>query len=124
MTKVLPSATPAAAPPQGIMDLPPNHLQCLRTLLFEDVEDDCRRDETRAAEPKSKGKGRNISWKARDDKERKSDATILSESSLEQIFTREMKNMEENLHTRLGRLIGKEMDKQHKLSLSTPPRYF
>ena len=110
------SVAPAPAPPQGPMDLSSGPLQRLRTPPSEDVEGDYSRDETRAAEPKSKGKGRNVNWKERDDKERKSDATILSESSLGQVFTREMKKTEENLHSRLGRLIGKEMDKQRKLS--------
>jgi hypothetical protein len=114
-TQVLASAAPAPQQ-QGPMDLPSGSLQRLRTPPSEDVEGDYSRDEIRATEPKSKGKGRNVNWKEKDDKEKKSDAGILSDSSLGQVITREMKKTEESLHTRLGRLIGKEMDKQRKLS--------
>ncbi|KAF9452878.1 hypothetical protein P691DRAFT_803161 [Macrolepiota fuliginosa MF-IS2] len=61
-------------------------------------------------------KGKNIGWdngKERD-KGQKPNIDIALEASLSQVLTREIKKTEENLHTRLGRLIGKEMDKQNQ----------
>lgn len=68
-------------------------------------------------------KGKNANWKEKEenakdkDKNAKSnsDTTVINESALGQALTREIKKTEDNLHTKLGRLIGKEMDKQSML---------
>jgi len=67
-------------------------------------------------------KGKNVNWKEKEenakDKEKNaksiSDATVINESALGQALTREIKKTEDSLHTKLGKLIGKEMDKQSK----------
>lgn len=91
-----------------------------RTPPSEDIENDLNRDDSRLAESKAKGaKGKNVNWKETGenlkDKEKGvkiTDATLVNESSLGQALTREIRKTEENLHNRIGRLIGKEMDKQ------------
>ncbi|KZT69035.1 hypothetical protein DAEQUDRAFT_757242 [Daedalea quercina L-15889] len=90
----------------------------------EDVEGDHSRDESgRLQEPKGKNtRGKNVGWKdkEKDDgkekegKARGGDPAILNESPLGVALTKEMRKVEENLHTRIGRLIGKELDKQHQ----------
>jgi len=87
----------------------------------EEGDGDSNRDETRIPESKAKGgKGKNVNWKEKDDNNRdkdkngKSNEAIINESSLAQALSREMRKTEDSLHTRIGRLIGKEMDKQHQ----------
>ncbi|KAG6817085.1 hypothetical protein H0H87_012853 [Tephrocybe sp. NHM501043] len=67
---------------------------------------------------KGKGKGaKSVNWKEKEeqkDRNGRSDVSIINDSSLGQALTREIKKTEESLHTRIGRLIGKEMDKQHQ----------
>ncbi|KAG6909845.1 hypothetical protein DXG01_015118 [Tephrocybe rancida] len=68
---------------------------------------------------KSKGKGaKSVNWKEKEeqskDKNGRSDTSIINDSSLGQALSREIKKTEESLHSRIGRLIGKEMDKQHQ----------
>lgn len=109
-----------ATPQAPLHNLPPRS----RTPpTSEDIEGDYTRDDGRSGEQKNKGgKGKNVNWKEKDDGNRDkdrngkgTDAGILSDSSLGQALTREIRKTEENLHTRLGRLIGKEMDKQRML---------
>lgn len=107
-----------ATPQAPLHNLPPRS----RTPpTSEDIEGDYARDDGRSGEQKNKGgKGKNVNWKEKDDGNRDrngkgTDAGILSDSSLGQALTREIRKTEENLHTRLGRLIGKEMDKQRML---------
>lgn len=84
----------------------------------EEGDGDSNRDETRVPELKGKGgKGKNVNWKEKDDNNRDKDKNgksneAINESTLAQALSREMKKAEESLHTRIGRLIGKEMDKQ------------
>ncbi|KAH9934831.1 uncharacterized protein B0H18DRAFT_978500 [Fomitopsis serialis] len=90
----------------------------------EDVEGEHSRDESgRMQEQKGKNaKGKNVGWKdkEKDDgkekegKARGGDPTIINDSPLGVALTKEMRKVEENLHTRIGRLIGKELDKQHQ----------
>ena len=87
----------------------------------EEGDGDSNRDETRIPESKAKGgKGKNVNWKEKDDNSRdkdkngKSNEAIINESTLGQALSREIKKTEDSLHTRIGRLIGKEMDKQRK----------
>lgn len=85
----------------------------------EDGDGDSNRDEMRILESKTKsGKGKNVNWKEKEDSNRDKDKNgkfneaALNESTLAQALSREMRKTEESLHTRIGRLIGKEMDKQ------------
>ncbi|KAG5645898.1 hypothetical protein DXG03_005045 [Asterophora parasitica] len=77
---------------------------------------DFNRDDPKAG----KGKGKVVNWKEKDDQNKdkdkngRMDALIINDSSLGQALSREIKRTEESLHTRIGRLIGKEMDKQHQ----------
>lgn len=83
-----------------------------------DGEGDFNREDGRLPDTKGKGaKGKNVNWKEKDDSikdkaPKTNDAALINDSSLGQALTREIRKTEENLHTRLGRLIGKEMDKQ------------
>lgn len=99
-----------------------------RTPPAEELEGDMSRDEGRTTDGKGKknaggAKQRNVfkdsddNGKDKDKKEKNSDATLINESALGQALSREIKKSEESLHTRIGRLIGKEMDKQRSLLL-------
>ncbi|KAF9001924.1 hypothetical protein BDQ17DRAFT_1357730 [Cyathus striatus] len=102
--------------------------QRTRTPPSDDVDGEFSREETRVSDSKGKiSKGKNVNWKDKDegkdrekekDKDKAStksaDAAVLNESALGQALAREIRKTEENLHTRIGRLIGKEMDKQHQ----------
>jgi len=95
------------------------------TPTAEDVEGDSNRDYSRSSESKPKsGRGKNVNWKEKEDgnkdkdKNGKSnDTAIINDSSLGQALSREIRKTEESLHTRIGRLIGKEMDKQRESTL-------
>jgi hypothetical protein len=105
-------------PQVPLHNLPPRS----RTPTSEDIEGDFTRDDGRLGEQKTKGgKGKNVNWKEKDEQNRDkdkngktNDAAIISDSSLGQALSREIRKTEENLHTRIGRLIGKEMDKQRR----------
>ena len=94
------------APPRG------------RTPPSDDVENEF--SEARLSDTKSKGaKGKNVNWKeekdagkAQDKGAKQPDAAVINESALGAAISREIKKTEENLHNRIGKLIGKEMDKQ------------
>lgn len=78
-----------------------------------------REDAGRFREAKGKNvKGKNVGWKEKDkDSEReKVDKRLDVESSgeLGTTLTKEIKKSEDSLHTRLGRLITKELDKQRE----------
>lgn len=90
----------------------------------DDIDNDYA--DGRLAEQKFKGnKGKVVGWKEKEElvKEKTpkaTDASVISESYLGQALSREIKKTEESLHNRIGRLIGKEMDKQRKFSSSLP----
>lgn len=91
----------------------------MRTPPSEDIEGDLAREEGRLHETKGKGKQqKNVGWKDKEDSKDKNtksnDATLINESNLGQALSREIRKTEESLHTRIGRLIGKEMDKQRE----------
>ncbi|KAG6879599.1 hypothetical protein C0992_000879 [Termitomyces sp. T32_za158] len=70
-------------------------------------------------DPKAKGKAfKSVNWKEKEDQTKdkniRSDTFAINESPLAQAVSREIKRTEESLHTRIARLIGKEMDKQHQ----------
>ena len=87
----------------------------------DDIDNDYA--EGRLVEQKFKGNKKVVGWKEREEtvKEKEKaakgiDASVISESNLGQALSREIKKTEESLHNRIGRLIGKEMDKQRKFS--------
>jgi len=107
---------PSLPPPQGPVPIVPVRL---RTPPSEEAESEVTtRDEGRPNEGKGKGaKGKNVGWKDKDDKEKPAkngDQAIINESPLGVALSKEIRKSEENLHTRIGRLIGKELDKQHQ----------
>jgi hypothetical protein len=93
-----------------------------RTPPSDDVENEYSEGQRSTTDQKTKGpKNKNVNWKEesgkdKDNKASKStDAALISESSLGQALSREIKKTEESLHSRIGKLIGKEMDKQREL---------
>ncbi|CAK5279371.1 unnamed protein product [Mycena citricolor] len=111
------SAAPTAAllPPVAPMPvIPPARM---RTPPSEDGEADVSRE---IPEPKGR-KGKNVNWKEKEKDEGnngkasgKLGSDPLGSDSVGPALAREMRKMEESLHTRLGRLIGKELDKQNQ----------
>jgi hypothetical protein len=107
-----------------------------RTPPSDEVENDYnnRSDDVRQTEGKGKGsKSKNVNWREKDDGSKENgntsnsggkeksvkqpDSFGISEAVLGQALSKEIKKTEDNLHTRLGRLISKEMDKQRKFFL-------
>ena len=96
-----------------------------RTPPSEEVENDL--SEGRSGDQKNvRGgglKGKNANWKEREESSKDrdkggktNDTAGISDSALGQALSREMKKTEESLHTRIGKLIGKEMEKQRASS--------
>ncbi|KAJ3932683.1 MAG: hypothetical protein NXY57DRAFT_92220 [Lentinula lateritia] len=114
-----PSPTHVASQP----NLPPPAR--VRTPPYEDNEADVTRDEVRP-EPKTGRGKKNVNWKEKEREREESvggkdknnskagDGTIINESALGQALSKEIKRTEENLHTRISRLLSKEMDKQNQ----------
>ncbi|KAI9569057.1 hypothetical protein HD554DRAFT_2255678 [Boletus coccyginus] len=104
----------APAPQQASSVVPPGRL---RTPPSEEIESELTRDEARGSEAKGKSaKGKNVAFRDREDKDKgaKADLGSISDSGVAQLVAKEIKKSEENLHTRIGRLITKEMDKQQQ----------
>ena len=85
----------------------------------EEVDNEYNRDDGRPGDHKGRsGKGKNVNWNQKEESARekekmvKADTSIASESNISQVLTREIKKTEDNLHTRISRLLNKEMDKQ------------
>ncbi|KAJ3815773.1 hypothetical protein EV368DRAFT_44285 [Lentinula lateritia] len=99
----------------------------VRTPPYEDNEADVTREEVRP-EPKTGRGKKNVNWKEKErERERDEsvggkdknnskagDGAIINESALGQALSKEIKRTEENLHTRISRLLSKEMDKQNQ----------
>ena len=87
----------------------------IKTPPSEEVEVEPPREEGgRAREGKGKNaKGKNVGWKDNKDSERERRGDGF-DSDISIALTKEIKKSEESLHTRLGRLITKELDKQRK----------
>ncbi|RPD65999.1 hypothetical protein L226DRAFT_550158 [Lentinus tigrinus ALCF2SS1-7] len=90
-----------------------------KTPPSEEVEAEPSNQDGGRREPRGKNaKGKNVGWKEnnkdseRENANRKPD--INSDGELSAALTKEIKKSEESLHTRLGRLITKELDKQHQ----------
>ncbi|GBE82365.1 hypothetical protein SCP_0407490 [Sparassis crispa] len=120
--QVAPGAINQPPPPSITLAVP---LPRLKTPPSEEVEGEGSRDEGgRFQENKGRNaKGKNVGWKDNDttkDKDRdkdgknRGDAAVINESPLGVALSKEIRKVEESLHTRIGRLIGKELDKQHQ----------
>jgi hypothetical protein len=118
-----PASVPPTQPSGTGSIIPP---RTLRTPPSEELEGDIARDEVRAHEGKGKNiRGKNVAFRDREaaslnlkEAEKltsfKGDAGASSDTGIALVVTKEIKKSEESLHTRIGRLIGKEMDKQRK----------
>ena len=91
-----------------------------RTPPSDEVDSEIVKDETRPTEGKGRtAKSRNVGWKDKKDNGKEPaggnssglDTGAMSDSALGSL-TKEIKKTEENLHTRIGRLLAKELDKQ------------
>ncbi|KAI6133904.1 hypothetical protein EDD17DRAFT_1869657 [Pisolithus thermaeus] len=102
---------PAPAP----VDIKPTRHARLRTPPSEELDSEMARDDVRAAEAKGKNaKGKNVAFRDRNEREKnKIDTGSSSDSGVVQLVAKEIKKSEESLHNHIGRLIGKEMDKQN-----------
>lgn len=131
-----PPQAPAPVPapekrPQPLSGPPPMAVQTLshpvpsvpvrlRTPPSEEVELDQSKEEATPRENKNKPvKGKNVVWKDKEeppkDKNNKGgDNSILNDSPLGIALTKEIRKVEENLHTRIGRLIARELDRQRE----------
>ncbi|EJD05746.1 uncharacterized protein FOMMEDRAFT_153084 [Fomitiporia mediterranea MF3/22] len=115
-------------PPQVLSQPIPSVPIRLRTPPSEEIESEQNKEDIRPQDVKGKGpKGKNVGWKDREEsnggssgrdkgkeKEKPSDNGILNESPLGNALSKEIRRVEENLHTRIGRLIAKELDKQQQ----------
>ncbi|EIN07714.1 hypothetical protein PUNSTDRAFT_126674 [Punctularia strigosozonata HHB-11173 SS5] len=124
------SAVPAPPPttsgpsPRDYAREPVPAVQRPKTPPTDELDSELAREEPRQAEPKGKGKGKNVGWKEKEssgsgndhgkDKGKAVEGTGITEGALGSALSKEIRKLEENLHTRLGRLVGKELDKQHQ----------
>ncbi|OJT08940.1 hypothetical protein TRAPUB_150 [Trametes pubescens] len=68
----------------------------------------------RGGKGKGVNKGKNVGWKDKDEREKVAQKVEPDyNSDLGSTLSKEIKKSEESLHNRLGRLIAKELDKQH-----------
>ncbi|KAI0256476.1 hypothetical protein BJV78DRAFT_1164626 [Lactifluus subvellereus] len=82
----------------------------------EEVETEIR-EESRPGDSRGRGRGKNVGWKEKESKEsvvKPPETASGSEAQIGAAMSKEIKKMEENLYTRIGRLVGKELDKQHQ----------
>ena len=116
--QALPAPPVTQSLPQPVVSFaPPPHPH---TPPSDDIDNEYA--EGRLVEQKLRGnKSKVVGWKEKEElvkeKEKKAtDASIINDSNLGQALSREIKKTEESLHNRIGRLIGREMDKQRKYS--------
>ena len=110
-----------ASAPQTLSQPIPSVPVRLRTPPSEEVEIEHVKDDSRSQDSKGKGaKGKNVGWKDRDEPNKDKgkgpagESSVLNDSPLGVALQKEIRKVEENLHTRIGRLIAKELDKQRK----------
>ncbi|PIL23859.1 hypothetical protein GSI_13610 [Ganoderma sinense ZZ0214-1] len=90
----------------------------MKTPPSEEVEVEAPREEGRGPSKSKNAKGKNVGWKdsnrdsERERVEKRVDVDVNGEIGA--TLTKEIKKSEESLHNRLGRLISKELDKQHQ----------
>lgn len=106
-----PAPPPAQAPLAPALAVPVR----AKTPPSEDIEGTDSRDEGRLQEPKGKGgKGRKNVEEGGKVAEVKGKSPDIGSADVTVALTKEIRKVEENLHTRIGRMIGKELDKQRK----------
>lgn len=124
MRQPLPPIPPTNSnmPPQPPQPIASSYSQSQRTRTppSDDVENDFSEGRS---ESKKGAKGKNVNWKEDNGNSSKEanakagkEAAIINDSALGQALSKEIKKTEDSLHTKIGRLIGKEMDKQRKFS--------
>ncbi|KAI0306774.1 hypothetical protein B0F90DRAFT_1808391 [Multifurca ochricompacta] len=104
---VQPVAQPSVLPPGPRIRTPPS---------AEEVEAEIR-EEGRSNDNRGRGRGKNVGWREKEPKEssvKLPETASGSEAQLSAVMSKEIKKMEENLYSRIGRLVGKELDKQHQ----------
>ena len=82
----------------------------------EEVEVEIR-EESRSGDNRGRGRGKNVGWKEKESKEsavKPAESLNGSETQLSAAMSKEIKKMEEALYSRIGRLVGKELDKQRE----------
>ncbi|KAH8108132.1 hypothetical protein BXZ70DRAFT_39589 [Cristinia sonorae] len=114
-----PQTAPVSVPPATVpVPIVPPRIKTPPSDNFNDVEES--REDGRNAEGKGKGaKGKNVGWKDKEENATPKDVKGKGVDNglndpLGVALTKEMRKVEENIHTRLGRLISKELDKQHQ----------
>jgi hypothetical protein len=87
----------------------------------EEAEAEIReREEGRPGDIRGRGRGKNVGWKEKEAKEssvKPQENPSGSEAQLGAVMSKEIRKMEENLYSRIGRLVGKELDKQREFYL-------
>ncbi|KAH9060084.1 hypothetical protein EDB87DRAFT_1562339 [Lactarius vividus] len=102
---VQPVAQPMIPPPGPRIRTPPS---------AEEVEAEIR-EEGRSNDNRGRGRGKNVGWREKEAKETSAKPLDSgNEAQLGAVMSKEIKKMEENLYSRIGRLVGKELDKQHQ----------
>ena len=107
---VQPVAEPSIPPPGPRIRTPPS---------AEEAEAEIR-EESRSGDNRGRSRGKNVGWKEKEAKEsavKPAETPNGSEAQLSAAMSKEIKKMEETLYSRIGRLVGKELDKQRE---STP----
>lgn len=105
-------AEPSIPPPGPRIRTPPS---------AEEIEVEIR-EESRSGDNRGRGRGKNVGWKEKEAKEsalRPVETPNGNEAQLSAAMSKEIKKMEEALYSRIGRLVGKELDKQRKFPYSS-----
>lgn len=104
---VQPVAQPMVPPPAPRIRTPPS---------AEEVEAEIR-EEGRSNDNRGRGRGKNVGFREKEPKETSvKPLDTGNEAQLGAVMSKEIKKMEENLYSRIGRLVGKELDKQRGCS--------
>lgn len=104
---VQPVAQPMVPPPAPRIRTPPS---------AEEVEAEIR-EEGRLNDNRGRGRGKNVGFREKEPKETSvKPLDTGNEAQLGAVMSKEIKKMEENLYSRIGRLVGKELDKQRGCS--------
>ena len=109
---VQPVMEPSMHPPGPRIRTPPS---------VEELEPDIR-EEGRSGDGRGRGRGKNVGWKEKESKEpavKLPETASSNEAQLSAVMSKEIKKMEETLYTRIGRLVGKELDKQREFPPSS-----
>jgi hypothetical protein len=109
---VQPVAEPSIPPPGARIRTPPS---------AEEAEAEIR-EESRSGDNRGRARGKNVGWKEKEAKDtavKPAETLNGSEAQLSAAMSKEIKKMEETLYSRIGRLVGKELDKQREF----PPSF-